>query len=325
MAQASGIAAQLGLAAETTYGTRVAPSRFLEFLDESLDASIERVESAALRANQRIARSDHWAAGKKGVAGDISLEVGNKGFGLIFKHMLGAIATTADGTLGWKHSATLADPLGLSFSIQIGKPDVGGTVRPFDYLGCVIPSWELGNSVDGILGLNLGIDGRELDTAQTLAASPTPAVTELFFWTEAIAKIATAEVKVKDISLRGSLGYDTERYFMQTAAQKKSAPIQADKVEITGEMTMEFEDLTQLNRYLNGTIAAVQATWTGVGTYDTGKPFKLDINLPTCRFDGTDPHVSGPGIVELTLPFKVLDSGTGAPITIDYYTSDTAP
>lgn len=324
MAQASGIAAQLGLAAESVYGTRVAPGRFLEFKSESLGIDIDRLESEALRSGMRVLRNDHWAAGKKSVSGDIEFEVGNKGFGLVFKHMLGAVATTADGT-GKKHSCTLADPLGLSFSVQVGKPDTGGTVRPFDFLGCVVTSWELASAVDGILALTLSVDGQNLDTAQTLASSPTPGVTELFYFNRCVAQIGGSAAKVKDIKLAANLGMDTERYFLQTAGELKSAPIQAEKVELTGEMTMEFENLTQLNRYLNGTTAAVQATWTTVSTYDTAKPFKVDLALPCVRFDGEVPDVDGPGIVELSLPFKVLDDGTNQPVTLDYYTSDTAP
>lgn len=323
MAQGSGIAAQLGLAVESTYGTRVAPARFLEFRSESLGVDIDRIESDALRANQRILRSDHWAPGKKSVSGDIEWEVGNKGFGILFKHMLGASASSASGT-GFRYRATLADPIGLSFSIQVGKPGSAGVVHPFDFLGCVIPSWELSNAVDGQLMLNTSIDGRDLDTAQTLAVSPIPGLTDLFYFTQGVVQIGGSAAKVKDISIAGSVGYDTERYFVQTAGNLKSAPIQAEKVEITGSMTMEFENMTQLNRYLNGTVAAVVATWTGALTYDVALPFKVEVTLATVRFDGDVPDIGGPDILELTLPFKVLDVGSGEPIIIDYYTNDVA-
>lgn len=323
MAQRSGIAAQFGLAAETTYGTRVAPGRFLEFKSESLGVDIDRIESDALRLNQRILRGDHWVAGRKDVSGDIEMDIPNKGFGLLLQGMLGAIATTVDGT-GKKHSATLGDPYGVSYSIQFGVPDSSGTVRPFDFLGCMITAWEISMAVNGILNAKLSFNGRDLDTAQSLATSSDPALTELFVFQRGVVSLGGSGIKVKDWSLSGNLGLDVARYFQQSGGDLKAAPIQASMVELGGTLTMEFEDLTQLNRYLNGAHAALQITATTVATYDTAKPYKLDINAPSIRVDGDVPNVSGPGITELTLPFKVVDT-TGTPITIDYYTSDAAP
>ena len=45
MSIAGGLSAQFGIADETTFGTTVTPTRFLEFTDESLDFQIERIES----------------------------------------------------------------------------------------------------------------------------------------------------------------------------------------------------------------------------------------------------------------------------------------
>ena len=51
---ASGLGGQLGLAAESTYGTFVAPTRWFEFNSESLHLERERIESAGIRAGRRV-------------------------------------------------------------------------------------------------------------------------------------------------------------------------------------------------------------------------------------------------------------------------------
>jgi hypothetical protein len=90
----SGLFAQLGMSAESTYGTFVTPARFYEFLDESLDFTRGRMESAALRSGTRVMRSDDWAASEKAVAGGLSLELQTKGLGLLLKHCFGSVATS---------------------------------------------------------------------------------------------------------------------------------------------------------------------------------------------------------------------------------------
>jgi len=56
MAIRSGLGAQLGFAAESTYGTYVAPTRFLEFTTEGLDISQEPI------ASQGSGRARPWPA-----------------------------------------------------------------------------------------------------------------------------------------------------------------------------------------------------------------------------------------------------------------------
>jgi hypothetical protein len=69
---------------------------------------------------------------------------------------------------------------------------------------------------------------------------------------------------------------------------------------------------------VNGTTAAIVATWTAVSTYDVAKPYKLVITIPAARFDGETPNVDGDGALAVA-PVQGARRGAGA-ITIDYYT-----
>ena len=79
MAIRSGLDGQFGMVAESTYGTYVAPTRFLEIVDESLDLVQENIESAGIRASTRVLRSDRYARNAKGATGTTSFEVQSKG------------------------------------------------------------------------------------------------------------------------------------------------------------------------------------------------------------------------------------------------------
>lgn len=319
----SGLFTQLGVASEVTYGTFVTSARFLEFTEESLKLEIERLEAEGLRTGTRVQRSTHWANGRRQVAGDLAFEVANKGFGLLFHKALGAVATAADGT-GWKHTATIGDLYGDMLSLQVGRPDVAGTVQPFSYTGCKVAEWELEQEENDWLKLKLAIDGRDEATATALASATAPALTELFHGGMLTLTVAGGAFSPTKFSVKCDNGLNTERFKLKSSILKDE-PIEAARREITGVLDGEFESLTAYNRFVNGTVVGIIATWTAVSTYDTAKPFKLVVTLPACRFDGETPEVGGTDVIEQPLPFKVLDDGTNQPVTIEYYTSDAAP
>src|SRR5487761_1382902 len=202
----TGIDGQFGYAAETgNYGTYLAPDHFVEIVSEALALQVDRISSSGIRAGSRVARSDRWVANKKGAAGNLSFEVASKGFGLMLKHWLGAVATTVPvgGTTSKTHTATIADMTGLSLTLQVGRPDNTGVVRAFSYPGCKILDGELTNAVDGILMFNPTIDGHDEDTTQTLAVATYPTASELLSFVGGTVTIAgTAVATVHDISIK---------------------------------------------------------------------------------------------------------------------------
>lgn len=329
MAIRSGIAGQLGAATETTFGTFAAPSgtNWFEPTAESLALSIDRIESKGLRQNARVLRTDRWAAGKRGVAGDISMEVLSAGFGFWFRHMLGSASAIADGA-GFKNTFVLGDPFGLSFSCQVGRPDTGGTIRAFSYSGCKVVNWDLTNAVDNVLELKVGIDGQQESTSQALGTpsfpnptSGTNTGTELFYFTEGAITVGGVNTyNIHDWTLSGAVNQKTDRYFINGSGLKSEQIINA-YTDLGGTVNAEFTDLTGYNLFTGGTLADIVLTYTGLKLYDTAKPNKIIITAKNCRFDGTTPNLNGQDVVNVALPFKLRYDGTNTPITIEYDTA----
>lgn len=322
MAIRSGLDGQFGMVAESTYGTYVAPTRFLEIADESLDLVQENIESAGIRASTRVLRSDRYARNAKGAAGSTSFEVHSKGFGLLLKHSLGqnTISTPGGGTNTRDHTCVLADPHGLMCTVQIGRPDVSGTVQPFSYLGGKVTGFEFSNDVDGALMLSTDWDFQSVTTAQSLATASFAASTELLYYSGGTVTVGGSSVNVKDISIKVDTGLDTERYFIRNSTSKLEPEI-AKLAEIEGEMTVEFTDLTQYAR-VTGSTAAVVALWEG-STIETTFKYGVQITLQACRFDEGTVNLKGPEILEQKLKFKALYDGTNPPISVRYRTTDT--
>lgn len=331
MAIRSGLAAQLGLAESSTFGTFQTPTRFLEFNEESIEYQIERVESPGLRASNRVLRTDRYAPGQKRVEGSITLEPATKGFGMVLKHALGSasISTPSGATNARLHAHTLGDIYGTSLTVQVGRPDVSGTVQPFTYLGCRVDTLSLTSSVDELLVAEVGIVGQDETRAQSLATATYPttgsaAAYEQFYWTQGVISIAGSAVAVvTDFEIELNNNLKSDRYFLGGATM--SEPILAGMTEITGSVTVEFLNLTAYERFVNNTQVALNAKWTAATLIEGSTYPYLEVDIPKVRFDGAaNPQVGGPDVLTHELPFKVLYDGTNAPVTVNYMTSDTA-
>lgn len=324
MAIPSGLSAQLGIAEEVTYGTPVVVTRFYEFTGDGPQLSIERIESAGLRSGTRVQRSDRWVAGKRSVEGDLEMEVMNKSMGLWLKHALGGVATTQpspgpDPTV-YKHSFTPGDlPVGLT--VQVGRPDVAGTVNPFTYTGCRISEWELSCAVGEIAMLKASILGRDEATATALATASYPSSLSLLTFVDGSLTLGGVATDVKSASLSGSNGLADDRYFFGSGLRK--SPLEAGMREYTGDLTTEFNSLTDYNRFVTGTEAALVLLFQGAIISTTYKyELKVTANV---RFDGDTPTVNGTEVLELPLKYKCVGNAAATALTIDYQTTDTLP
>lgn len=324
MAIRSGIAAQLGISAETTWGTYVAPDHWYEFNEEDLSLSIEPIESAGIRANNRVLRTDRWAQGQKRVEGSVTMEVPTKSFGLIAKHALGAasITTPSGATNARLHRHTLSDPYGLGMTVQVGRPDNSGTVQPFSYTGAKVSELTLASSVDEILTAEIGFVAQNETTSQSLASASYPTGNQVFNWTQGVVSIGGGAVGVvTDFEVTINNGLKDDRYFL--GASTMSQPIIANMTEITGTMTVEWSGLTDYNRFVNGTTASISAKWTAATAIEGSTFPYVEVVLANCRFDGDTPNVGGPDVITHDLTFKALYDGTNGPIVIDLMSDDT--
>lgn len=315
MALRTGLAAQLGVVDETTYGTPVTVSRFFDFNSESIKLDLRRIASSGIRANRyNRARSGAYGSHKAGAAGTVELEVLDKGFGFWLKHMLGAVATTGAGD-PYTHTGSLGDLAGDSFTLQVGRPDVSGTVRAFTYHGGKVAAWTLACANDGLLVCSLDVDFEDEDTDTSLAVASYPSGAIPHVFTGGTITVGGSSADVLSMEVRGDNGLKRDRYFLRNSGLKKE-PLQTG-TELSGTLTAEFEGLTHYNRFRNTTEAAFTATFAT----STSPAHDLVITLPLVRFDGETPSVGGTDVLQQSLPFVALDDGA----TIAYRTADSTP
>jgi hypothetical protein len=321
----SGLSAQVGSIPEVTYGTRLAPTRFLEMVDETFDLNIDRIESQAVRAGAQYLRSDRWNQGKRAPAGSIIYELAYTGFGLELKHCLGAVNSSqpnvgTDPTV-WEHTVTAGDLSTLSMVKQFGLTDIAGTTHIHEYVGCCVASWELAQALDQEARLTVDYIAQDsTEDGQSLATASYPTQT-LASAEDLIVSIAGTPYSSKSVSLKGDNGLADSRWFV--GSQLRKHPISNKQRSIMLTLDSEFVDLTQLNRIKAGGTVAITVFWTGA-IISTTRHYALEVTLPACRLDTGAPKFNGMDIVGQPLVFKCLDAGSG-PISAVYRTTDTTP
>jgi hypothetical protein len=307
MALGSGMAAQIGFATETVYGTGVTPTVFLPLVSEGLTNQVERLESAGIIAGRRVLTSNQWSAGNVTVSGDVELELYNRGLGKLFVTMFGAVVTTGAGP--YTHVFTPGDLTGDSLTMQVGRPGTGGTVHPFTYSGCKIASWELACSAGEIATLKTSVVAQQETTGTALASATYPATIKPLHFDHASVSLGGSAVLVKSFTLSGDNAMADDRRFLGT--DLIAEPLEAGLRTYEGSLDIEFTDLTQYARYTAGTEVALSVVFTSGADVVT-----IAANV---RLDGETPTVSGTDILEQSVGFKAVASGadsTAVTVTI---------
>ena len=320
---------QLGLVDESTYGTPVVVTRFLEFTSESIKLDQGRVQSTGLRTGQRTPRSDRFQPYRKGAAGNIVLDVPTKGFGFFLKHMLGTVATAGPTDSNFTHTGTEGSLLGDFFTTQFNRPfNPSGTTQAFTYEGCKIPSWELSCDLDGVLVATIDVDAEDENTTTGLATAVYATSFNVFTWAQGSMTIAAAAAEIKNFKVSGNNGLNTDRRYLRASTLKKE-PVESTMREYAWEAVMDFSDLTQYNRFRDAlatnTTAAIVATFSGPVAHAGATLPSLTITIPAARFDVADINIGGPEELMISLSGVALSNGTNSPVTIAYVTTDATP
>jgi len=279
----TGTAAQIGYSTEVTPGTFVTPTRFLEFVPPlGLVKRQEYVKSRGIRAGRVMPHA--VTLGKSNIEGPVTHELTAESIGILLRALIeGTPVTTGAGpyTHVFDHSTDLA-----SISAQTNLPSTSAN-HPMSYSGLRARSWTL-NITPGDVFPTLTIEW----IGKTLDADGTPSLTAAtyasftrFTFLNATFTIAGGEVCVDGLTLTGTTGYDMEHKICSTDAGTPNL-FRASRASVTGTAQADMADLTQFNRFANGTQTALtvvlnagvaaQLTFSGNVFYPEGQAIVAD-------------------------------------------------
>jgi hypothetical protein len=301
---ATGLNTQIGYAVETVEGTFVPPVRFLEVLPPiTLAKKPAYVMSRGIRANRAIAHAK--ALGTFMVDGSIGHELVAENIGVLGRAMWDPTpATSGAGTFTHIFTPSVTEaPAPLS--IQQGLPSVTA-VHPMSYAGMRVKTWTIRVTPGDVFAtLTIEWAGKNLDSDGTpaLTAATYPTFTR-FLFTHGSLSIAGAEVCVDSFEITGDNGLDTEHKICLTDAGGPTN-FYASTRKVTGTAVADFTDMTALNRYLNGTEAALSFA------FNAGAAAQLTL-AGNAMFPGEFPTVQDPGKTKMSIQFELLSPTSDA-------------
>jgi len=327
MATGTGLDAQLGFASESTWGTPVTVTRFLEFNSEATQFNPSFLEPTGLRPGVYFKRANRVQVAKSDVTGDIEVEHATKGMGLLWHHALASATTTTTVITGtaFKQIHTPGGFNGLGFTTQLGRPEPGGTVRPFTYAGCKVTGWEFSVKEQAIPSLKLTIDAKSESTSTALAtASYLSGATVFTFQQVANFKlggtpttsagettigsgVAVATI-VKDFTLTGKTPLATDRFGLGNAGLKAEQIGPNATPTITGKLSAEFSKTEFYDVYKANTTIPLQLDLQGGVIGATASNYLLSFILPAIKFKAAPPMVGGPDIVQMSVDFEAYSN-----------------
>ncbi|MER7063958.1 phage tail tube protein [Streptomyces albidoflavus] len=341
MPTGTGLDAQLGFAAESTVGTPVTVTKFLEFNSESLAWKPTFVEPTGLRVGRKYKRASRLVQSRKTVEGSLELEWPTKGAGLLVAHALGSTGVPVQiaATTAYKQIHVPGGLVGKGLTIQVGRPEPSGTVRAHTYAGCKIKGWEFKLASDGIATFSFDIDGWDESTATALASASYVTGSEVFNFQQGILKLggtastASGEMSVAsgvavttvitEISIKGETPLAVERYGIGQSGTKREQ-LENDIPTITGSLSAEFNRTELYDLLKNNTTTAIDFSLTGSAiSGGGGNNNLLSFILPACKIKEAAPTVDGPDIVQMTTSFEAYDDETNAPLQIKIVSADT--
>lgn len=323
---------------ETTYGTPVVVTNSYEFLSESLNFTKTVNDSAAYRYGARVASSAGRVIMTKSAGGDISMELGSRGFGKWFEACLGSATSTQDGaTSVYQQVHTIADTL-PSLTVQKILPSINAdgsfSDAVFTFTSAMVASWSLDVPAAGIATFGVTLNAQDVKTNTAKVAPSYPADNHVMHFGEASlytgtltpptatvkASAATPVASVTAFSLNVDNALGDRFHFGGGGLKAKPGK---GRPEITGSMTVEFVTGGPfVSAFLSDTPMTLLAE---LGVSDNADEL-VQVALSDIRINGDLPQAGGtPGVISVTVPFKAYANGVAAqPLWLVNRTYDTA-
>lgn len=295
----SGLAAQLGVGLEASFGTPVTVSRFLPLISEGLELGIERLESEGIVAGRRAQRSDQWEPGVRMVEGDVEMDFLRQGMAGLWVAAFGTVSTTTTGGAS-THTITPGDLRGAakSLTLQVGRPQVGGVVVPFTYSGCKIASWEVTAEAGSLARVTFSVVGQEGTTATALATATYPQGHRAFtFINGSISIGGSAVANVRSFTLSGDNGLSDDRTYVGGEVYDEPVEVALRRYEAT--MAVEWASTNDYLRFRDGTEASVVLSLSA----STTESAIFTMNM---RYDGYPVTVDGTEILQPEVPMVAV-------------------
>lgn len=339
MATGTGLDGQVMFKLESVWGTAVTPDKAIEFDSESLTWTPTFIEPTGLRVGTKMKRASRLVQSRQNVGGDLALQFATRTMGTLVKAALGSSVASPTLVLGsaYKQVHFPGDYLTKSLTVQVGRPEPGGTVRAHTYAGCKVTSWEFSVSDGETAQLSLTFDGRSEATATALATATFTSAEVFNFSNVSVFKLggtpstAAGEISVaggvavpgvvRGFTLSGETPMANERFGLGNAGLK-SEQLENDTPTITGSVEAEWDRTTFYDPFKANTTTALELKMEGSVISGTDKN-TCHFVIPALKFKSSPFNVGGPDIVTGSVDFEVYSNEVDAALMWKLISADS--
>lgn len=309
MTQASGSSSQILIQPESVWGeiptTRKSQIFSNSLYGESLASQSSELVSQAINPNRGVSDTRN---GQLTVSGSIPVELSVENSDLLFYLSLGAYTQTKVGdkfVKVYKRNKTLP-----SFTIEKGFTDID---QYFQFLGCRSSTLQFAVEPDGLVTGSMEIMGKE---EQHTTASIDQNATYIDHEAYAGIDNVILEGGKQAFYTAFNISITNGLYDSRAIGTRKSVNIGAGKGEVTGDLTIMFEDVTMYEKWLNEEQTNIKLTFQ-IGDNS------VVIEFPRIKFNGSASPViaSAEGITQ-QLNFRGLVDKTEKSDVIITVTND---
>lgn len=299
--------AQLGIGEETVWASgTITITKFLPFNSESITKTKEVQFTEAIRG--QTARSI-WRTGKTTVGGDIGLEVipDSAGIFTIIKHALGRNVTAGPSGAGYYTHRIMCSgvqPQGL-------RVEVERDAAAFTYIGMMVNQMTLECRVGEPLTATFSMIGKDESTGATPTTATTMSTLNPLTYDEGSLYIDGSSTATEISGFTLTVNNNLKEDKMALGSASRIAIPRSGFRDVTGSLNVEFDNLLNYNRFINGTETALKLSFTSDDHSAGTSHYQLDTYLPRVVFTGNTPTVTGPDLIYHDLPFLALYSNNG--------------
>lgn len=295
MAEGQGYASFTGIGVQSTLGTNVARTKFLDFISEGIELQSQQKEwTSASESGQRINT-------ELGLHSEGPLEAYGvfEGLESFFKQAFGASSCTDATVTGsaYSHTFALKDALkSPGLSVEINRD-----IAAFLYEGMQIDEVEFIQEPGEHLKVRFHFRGR--NESQVSASSPSYVTALKVHHAQLVCKVATVVTTINSFRVSLKNGCTGFRPQLSTAVTREI--IRGGKRTVDGEIGLVFEDVTRYNEFRALTNVALEFKYVG-GAIPSGggELYQFKLNLSQINWKGKTPVVPGPGPISFSMPFS---------------------
>lgn len=305
---ALGTKCYLGIGRESSWGSGVARTKFLEVNREGLDKQIADIASASLKhAGLHSSRVSH--VGPISAGGGIEWNPNYEGSEMLWKSALGGTPTssrpdiTNAGTV-YDWVFPIADANAQSLSLEVIRD-----VKTYLYHGAVLQTLQLsvGGPNEPMLASAefIAEDGEPIETT----TPPTFTSTPLVVGAETSLTWKGGAIDVESCQIAISNNFDDARRFI--GSRYIAQPYRSGKLAVTGRFTTEFQSQNEYDDFVAGTHGAIRILATSATAISGSYYYKLQIDVPIGRLLHATPMVGDGGRVRVDIPFIAYRNDSG--------------